>query len=234
MADKKPKAAMKLTGIAMAAAAAAAIPASARAATSDSQIWTNSALNVKVSEKWRLQEEITARFSDNRNGLYEIESNTLLGYRLNKVVTIWAGYTHDPQYSGGDFTVMEHRAREQVTFDGFAKLGPGKLTGRIRLEQRWRNRVDGTGWRVRPYFKYSFPIAGRTALNLSSEPFFNLNAMPFQKTSGLDRIRNLVTISTPLTKAFSGELGYVNQHGFVRGGPDTSDNIAYFGLALSL
>ena len=26
----------------------------------------------------------------------------------------------------------------------------------------------------------------------------------------------------------------MNQHGFVRGGPDTSDNIAYFGLGLSL
>jgi hypothetical protein len=26
----------------------------------------------------------------------------------------------------------------------------------------------------------------------------------------------------------------MNQHGFVSGGPDTSDNIAYFGLALAL
>jgi hypothetical protein len=26
----------------------------------------------------------------------------------------------------------------------------------------------------------------------------------------------------------------MNQHGFVRGAPDTSDNIAYFGLSLSL
>jgi hypothetical protein len=47
-------------------------------------------------------------------------------------------------------------------------------------------------------------------------------------------VRNLVTVSTPLTKTLSGELGYMNQHGFVRGGPDTSDNIAYFGLSLSL
>ena len=216
-------------GIAM-----AATPATAIAARSDSQIWTNGALNLKLSDKWRLQEEMTGRWSDNRNGLYEVESNTLLGYRLNKVVTVWAGYTHNPQYSGGDFTVMEHRAREQVTFDGFAKLGTGKFNGRIRMEERWRHNVDGTGWRFRPYLKYSLPIAGKTALNLSTEPFFNLNATPFQKQSGLDRIRNLVTVSTPLTKTISGELGYMNQHGFVRGGPDTSDNIAYVGLALSL
>jgi hypothetical protein len=203
-------------------------------AASDEQVWANGSVTVKLGERWRLQEELTGRFSDNRNGLYEVESNTLLGYRLNKVVTLWAGYTHDPQYSGGDFTVMEHRAREQVTFDGFAMLGKGKLNGRVRLEQRWRDGIDGTGWRLRPYLKYSLPIAGKTALNLSSEPFFNLNTTTFQRQSGLDRVRNLVTISTPLTGKLTGEAGYMNQHGFVRGGPDTSDNIAYFGMSLSL
>ena len=213
---------------------AAAVSQPAHAATSDSQLWTNGVLNVKLSDRWRLQEEMTARFSDKRDGLYEVESNTLLGYRLNKIVTVWAGYTHNPQYSGGDFTVMEHRAREQVTFDGFAKLGPGKLNGRLRLEQRWRQNIDGTGWRVRPYLKFSVPIARKTALNLSTEPFLDLNRTAFQKQSGLDRVRNLITLSTPLTKTISGEAGYMNQHGFVRGAPDTSDNVAYFGLAVSL
>jgi hypothetical protein len=203
-------------------------------AASDEQVWANGSVTVKLSDRWRLQEELTGRFSDKKDGLYEVESNTLLGYRLNKVVTLWAGYTHDPQYSGGDFTVMEHRAREQVTFDGFAKLGKGKLNGRVRLEQRWRDGIDGTGWRLRPYLKYSVPIAGKTALNVSTEPFFNLNTTTFQRQSGLDRVRNLATISTPLTGKLTGEAGYMNQHGFVRGGPDTSDNIAYFGMSLSL
>jgi hypothetical protein len=224
---------MKLKLIALALLTTAAIPAPALAA-SDSQLWTNASVTVKLSDKWRLSQEVTGRFSDNRNGLYEIESNTLLGYRLNKVVTVWAGYTHDPQYSGGDFTVMEHRAREQVTFDGFAMIGKGKLSGRVRTEQRWRDGVDGTGWRVRPYLKYSVPIAGKTAVNLSTEPFFNLNTNTFQRKSGLDRVRNLITISTPVSKTLTLEGGYMNQHGFVSGGPDTSDNIAYFNLALSL
>jgi hypothetical protein len=224
---------MKLNLITLALLTTAAISTPALAA-SDSQIWTNAAVSVKLSDKWRLSQELTGRFSDNRDGLYEIESNTLLGYRLNKVVTVWGGYTHDPQYSHGDFTVLEHRAREQVTFDGFAKLGKGKLSGRIRTEQRWRDGVDGTGWRVRPYLKYSLPIAGKTAVNLSTEPFFNLNTNSFQRKSGLDRVRNLITISTPVSKTLSLEGGYMNQHGFVSGGRDTSDNIAYFNLALSL
>jgi hypothetical protein len=225
---------MKRTLIALATlAAVAGMPAPALAA-SDAQLWANGAVNVKLSDKWRLSQELTARWSDNRNGLYEIESNTLLGYRLNKSVTLWAGYTHNPQYAGGDFTVMEHRAREQVTFDGFARIGQGKLNGRVRFEQRWREGVDGTGWRLRPYLKFSRPIAGKTALNLSAEPFFNLNTTSFQKRPGLDRVRNMLTVSTPLTSKLTGELGYVNQRGFVADGPDTTDHAAYVGLALSL
>ena len=214
-------------------AALAAVPANA-AAKSDSQLWTNANVTVKLSDHWRISQEGTVRFSDRRNGLYEVESNSLLGYRLNKIVTAWAGYTHNPQYAAGDFTVMEHRAREQVTFDGFALIGKSKLNGRIRLEQRWREHVDGTAWRMRPYLKYSLPIAGKTALNFSTEPFINLNTTPFQGRTGLDRMRNLISVSTPLSKQLTGEVGYMNQHGFVRNAPDTSDNIAYFGVNLSL
>jgi hypothetical protein len=225
---------MKRNSILIMSGLVASLSASPAAARSDSQIWTNFNATVKLGDRWRISEEGTVRFSDRRNGLYELESNTLLGYRLNKVVTLWGGYTHNPQYSGGDFTVMEHRAREQVTFDGIAMIGTGKLSARMRMEQRWREHVDGTGWRVRPYLKYSLPIAGKTALNLSSEPFLNLNTTPFQGRTGLDRVRNLITVSTPLSKTLSGEIGYLNQHGFVKNGPDTSDNVAYFGLALNL
>jgi hypothetical protein len=225
---------MKLNCLALLLAGSAFCFSMPAYAKSDEQLWTNASVTVKLSDHWRLSEESTVRFSDNRNGLYELEANTLLGYRLNKVVTAWAGYTHNPQYAAGDFVLMEHRAREQVTFDGFARLGAGKLNGRIRLEQRWREHADGTGWRMRPYLKYALPIAGKTALNLSSEPFFNLNTTPFQRKSGLDRMRNLISVSTPVTKTLTGEAGYMNQHGFVKGGPDTSDNIAYFGLSLSL
>ena len=205
-------------------------------ASSDSQIWTTEAVNLKLGGNWRAQEELVERFSDNRNGLYEIESNTLLGYKLSKSTTLWAGYTHDPQYSGGNFTVMEHRIREQVTFDNVVKLGAGKLSFRLRGEERWRRNVDGTGWRLRPYVKYTLPLAhgSKTNLVLSAEPFINLNTTPFQKQPGLDRIRSLIAINTPISKRLTAEIGYLNQHGFVRGGPDTSDHVASVSLSLSL
>jgi len=218
--------------------AAALLPAAFSApafAATDSQVWTTQVLNLKLGGDWRVQEEFVERFSDNRNGLYEIESNTLLGYKLGKAVTLWGGYTHNPQYSAGHFTVMEHRIREQVTFDNVVQLGSGKLSFRLRGEERWRTNIEGTGVRFRPYVKYSVPLGhSKTSLVLSSETFLNLNTTPFQKQSGLDRVRNLIAINTPLSKKLTAEIGYLNQHGFVRGGPDTSDHVASVSLSLSL
>ena len=223
-----------LTRAAGAAACLMAIAAATPAmAADDSQLWTNATAVVKLSDRWRASEDLTFRFSDNRNGLYEIESNTLVGYRISKVVTVWAGYTHDPQYLGGNFTVMEHRTREQVTFDNFATLGPGKLSGRLRFEQRWREGLGGTGWRLRPFVKYALPLhkGGRTAFVLSTEPFINLNRTGFQRTNGLDRARTFVGISTPLAKNLSADIGYLSQHAFVRNGPDTDDHVASISLS---
>lgn len=225
---------MKLRTITAGAALLALSVSSSAGAADDQQVWTTANATVKLTDQWRLQQELTARFSDNRNGLYEIESVTLIGYRLAKDVTLAAGYVHNPQYSEGDFTVMEHRAREQMTFDNVARIGRGKVSARVRLEERWREHLDGTGWRVRPYLKYSLPISGRTSLNLSTEPFFNLNRTAFQRANGLDRVRNLISISTPLGKTLTGEAGYMNQYGFVRHGEDTSDHAAYFAISLSI
>ena len=215
--------------------AVACTPAAAWA-KSDEQLWTTANATVKLADDWRLQQELTARFSDNRKGLYEIESVTVIGYRLAKDVTFAAGYVHNPQYSDGDFKVMEHRAREQVTFDNVAKLGTAKIGARIRVEQRWREHIDGTAWRARPYIKLSLPLAkgSKTSLTLSNETFINLNSTAFQAQDGLDRMRNLIAINTPLTKSLTLEAGYLNQHGFVRGGEDSSDHVASFSVSLSL
>lgn len=214
-------------------AIAAASPAMA---SDDSQLWASSAATVKLSDSWRLSQDATIRFSDNRNGLYEVELNTLLGFVVAKGVTVWAGYTHDPNYSAGDFTVMEHRAREQITFDKLAEIGGGKLSGRLRTEQRWREGVDGTGWRVRPFVKYSLPLhkGGKTAFVVSAEAFVNLNTNAFQRSSGLDRTRTFVGLSAPLSRAISAEAGYLNQHSFVPHGPDNDDHVASISINLSL
>lgn len=210
-----------------------AFPAHAR---QDPQLWTGASASVKLGDKWQLNQEVLARFSDNRNGLYEVEAVTLLGYKLNKKVTIAGGYVHSPQYTEGDFRVLERRARQQVTVDDVVRFAGGKLSARMRLEQRWRENVDEMAVRVRPYVKFSRPLreGSRTSLNVTSEGFVNLKTTSFQRTEGFDRMRNAVSLNTKLSPKLSLEAGYLNQYGFVRNGDDTIDHVATVNLGLSL
>jgi hypothetical protein len=131
--------------------------------------------------------------------------------------------------------VIEHRGRQQVTVDNFARLAGGTLNGRLRLEERWRDGVDGAGLRVRPYVKFTRPFTkGRkTALVLTHESFVNLDTTSFQATPGYERMRNLVGISTPLSKTFATEIGYLNQHRLVRGGEDMSNHVLSLAVSAS-
>lgn len=204
-------------------------------AESDFQQWLSVSAKADVDESLALQGEVVARLGDDRGGLYELEGTLLLGYRLTEQVTAWAGYVHNPTYSGGDFVAMEHRAREQITVDNFAKVGSASLSARLRFEQRWRERVDGTGWRMRPYLKAAIPLGGKSApvLNFTAEPFINLNTTAFQSSSGLDRLRSAVSLSIPVAKAVKLEAGYLNQHRFVRDGEDRGEHALTATLALS-
>lgn len=204
-------------------------------ARDDVQGWATAAATVNLGGDWRFSQEVTTRISDNQGRLYELEMNSLLGYRLSKTVTLWAGYTHDPNYSAGH-VAMEHRARQQVSFDNIAKIGRATLSARFRSEARWREGMDGTGWRLRPFVRLALPLGARTrtALVLSHESFINLNTTDFQATPGYDRMRNLIAISTPVAKNLAVEIGYLNQHGFVRHSEDTSDHVGSVTLNLSL
>ena len=225
---------MRPTLVLLSLIATLALPVAAHA-SEDEQLWTTASATVKLSDHWRLSQEIVARFSDDRQGLYEIESNTLVGYKLSKAVTVWAGYTHDPQYAGGDFTVMEHRGRQQVTFDNIAKIGRVSISARMRMEERWREGVDGTAWRLRPYVKLVMPFreGGKTALVLSHESFFDLNKTNFQRVQGEERMRNLIAITTPVAKNVNAEIGYLHQHGFRPDADDSNDNVASISLSFS-
>jgi hypothetical protein len=130
---------------------------------------------------------------------------------------------------------MEHRAREQVTFDNLARIGGCTLSGRLRLEHRWREGIDGTAWRFRPYIKYTLPFrAGhKTALVLSHESFVNLNSTGFQGVEGEERMRNAIAITTPVARHVNLEVGYLNQHSFVPHAPDNDDHAATVTLGLS-
>lgn len=206
--------------------------AAAAAASEDTQYWQTLSVTVALPDDFKVQNEAVFRTSEAR-GFYELENTFSVGRKLNKNVTVWLGYTFDPQYDHGDFVRREHRFRQQVNFDSFAKIGKVKLSGRLRMEERWREGQAGTGWRLRPQVKASVPVAGKVALSVSSEPFINLNNTVFQTTDGLDRVRNAIALSAPLGKKVTIEAGYLNQHTFRPNAADNSDHVLTLGLSAS-
>jgi hypothetical protein len=102
----------------------------------------------------------------------------------------------------------------------------------LRLEERWRQGISQTAWRLRPYVKFVLPIAnkGKTTLVATHESFIDLNKTSFQRLGGEERMRNFVGINTPLVKRVNLEAGYLLQHGFVPGQPDNNDHVVSLGL----
>lgn len=210
------------------ALAAAATPAFA----DDTQYWQTLQATVKLDDHWVVSNETVVRSSDAK-GLYEVENNLMVGYKVNKHITAYVGYTADPLYSHGTYTTMENRFRQQVSFDNVLQIGKAKISGRLRLEERWRDGFSGTAWRLRPYVKLSVPVHGKVALNLTHESFIDLNTNTFQKVAGEERMRNAISLNAPLGKHVALELGYLEQHGFIANAADTNDHVATLQLNLS-
>lgn len=215
------------------AGAAAIFSVSPAMAKDDTQYWGAVNVSKDLGDGFQISNETVFRGGDAK-GFYELENNLMVGYTLDKAkhFVVSVGYTHDPQYSHGDFTVLERRARQQVNFEKF-KLGNVTLSGRVRMEERWRDGVDGTGYRVRPYVKLALPIAkdSKTSVVLTNEAFINFNKTSFQKQTGWDRTRSFIGINTPLVPKVSIEAGYLLQHGYVRGGEDTNDHVLSVSLS---
>ncbi|MBV8916333.1 MAG: DUF2490 domain-containing protein [Acetobacteraceae bacterium] len=201
-------------------------------ASEDSQAWETLNVSVALPSHFKLSNETVVR-SGKARGFYELEDNLMLGYQADPHVTVWLGYTHDPQYLHGHFTIMERRFRQQVSLDNMVKLGAASLGGRLRFEERWREGLAGTAWRFRPAVNATMPLVVKTKLVLNHESFINFNTTAFQKQSGYERMRNWASVVVPVSKRVSLDGGYLNQHGFVRGGPDTSDNVLNLGLTAS-
>ncbi len=199
-------------------------PAQALAAEDDAQIWLRASASGTLSGPWQGSFETVLRFGDDADGLYEGEYGGSLGYQFREGATLYAGYLHVPTYSRRGVTRTENRFRQQLNLS-LGKLGGGQLNGRFRIEQRLVSTGNDLGFRLRPGLLWSLPLRddGKTALVLSHESFINLNGTDWGQRSGYERMRNLVAISTPVTKRISAEIGYLNQYGFR--GRDTQDHV---------
>lgn len=193
--------------VAIGAVLLAALPSIAHA--DDGQVWITATARGPVAGRVELGVEAIERFGrDGEAGLYESENIAMLGYRFDHA-TLAAGYVRDIVYRGGS-AAIEQRVRQDLTFDRIAAIGPVKIGARMRVEERWRDGLGGTGVRLRPFVRLTLPITAGLRLLASHESFVNLGGGAGQR-GGYDRARDFLGFGIPLTKRLGVELGYLNQ-----------------------
>lgn len=198
------------------------VPLAAQAQSEDAQLWTQTNVNIGISEDTRITLEGIARWSDRQDGLFHTELGGIVSHKLSKHVEIGVGYRHVAGH-GGNTADDEDRLRQHVV------LTFGRVTGRFRIDERFHPDGDEIGIRIRPLLRYNHPVAKNVSLFVSHESFFMANTTEWGQRAGYDRMRNIVGITVPVVKDVSADIGYLNQYRFARDG-----NRAQMDHALSL
>lgn len=216
-----------------AAVAAALVCAPAHAQDEDAQIWTATSADFALGGDFTLATQFVARFSDEADGVSELQLSGDLEWETSGGVTLSGGYSYVPRYNQGNQITREHRTRQSVSVGLGSVLG-GDIEGRVRLEQRWRNDGDDMLLRLRGRLTWTRPVGpSGLAVRLQHESFAHLNETDWAGNARFDRVRNSAMLRRKFGERVTGEIGYLNQWSFVAAGPDDVIHAANVGLSFS-
>lgn len=193
----------------------------------DAQLWMRADATVELRRTLDLKLETNQRLSDDRGGLYESQYLVALAVELSDGVTLTGGVNRVVELRDGSVANTEWRPRQQISFP-ITDIGKGKLTGQLRLEQRFRTDDDKVGHRFRPEITYALPLRENLELRLAHESYINLNSAEFQ-VAGHERMRNSASLIVDLSKHLKVQIGYINQYRF-----NESPDLVEHGLSTGL
>ena len=136
-----------------------------------------------------------------------------VGRSLGERSSLWIGYAYTANLPDIGEKFIEHRIWEQYLWSGPA--GPGTLSLRSRVEQRFFPGSRNTAWRVRQQARLARPPAAHPSLSLIlwDEVLAHLNSTSHSR-QGLDQNRFFGGLARSVNPHVRVEAGYMNQ--FVR------------------
>ncbi len=206
----------------------AATPAAAQ--DEDFNIWAGQFVFVDLDEEgeWYVRGEAQERFTNDADRLGQLLLRSFVGYRINDKVNVGGGYAYILTDPVGPVEINEHRIYQELNVTLLDNGQGFKVTSRNRLEQRFFEESDQTGWRYRNQVQLRAPISENNSLVLYTEPFIGLNDSQFNN-GGLAVWRNFAGVSFPVAEGISFTPGYLNQYVF-RDGEDAMQHIANVGI----
>lgn len=204
----------------------------AHAQVEDEQLWMTLSAETALSDSLSLELETNQRVGRADGGLFESQYVAKVGVDIGAGFTLTGGMNRVVALEGGRVDNTEWRPRQELGLPDLA-LGRGALTGRIRVEQRFRSDGEDIGHRVRPEISYTLPLSDKIDLELGHESYFNLNTTDFGQRAGHERMRNFAAIGFPLIHKVDAAIGYLNQYRFNRDAPDRMEHALTLGLSAS-
>ncbi|MEO0398349.1 MAG: DUF2490 domain-containing protein [Pseudomonadota bacterium] len=169
-----------------------------------------------------------ARYRDDASELGVSIIRPGVGWRVNKGLSLWAGYARVISRDNQTALSKENRIWQQATYP-IATLYGGRLTGRTRLEQRLLNTGDDTGWRARQFVRYGRSFQGTDFSFIAwNELFIALNDTDWGAEAGYNQNRTFIGAGWQPSPSLRLEAGYLLNHINLQGSPDaTNNNIAF-------
>lgn len=203
----------------------AAFAAPARASDDDFQAWQQIIAKTELPHGMTGTLEVQPRFTDDASRLGQLLIRPSIGFKILDKTTLSLGYAYVRTSPENRALTHENRLWQQLAFPIASRDGLFSLTGRTRMEQRFRNDGDEMGWRLRQQVRIAIPLAKSGWQGIAwTEGFFNLNDTDWGARSGIDRWRNFAGLGIPLRDGVVLEPGYLNQY-VNRTGGDQVDHI---------
>jgi hypothetical protein len=178
--------------------------------------------------------DIQGRFYEDSGGYGQSLVRPAVGWAFAAKVVGHFGYAWVRTSGRSGRSIDEHRLWQQLLLKEFLSV-PG-LQSRTRLEQRLFENLDDASWRLRQFFKWTWPVPGidRLALAGYEEVFFHLNDVDGGPQAGFDQNRAFVGPQWTFDDRgrIKAELGYLNQLIHRRRGRDVMEHLVSANLFL--
>lgn len=174
-------------------------PATALAADDNFQLWLSPSVTFDLDDDTSAEIETSLRFRSAEDGPDVYFVRMWLYQDLNDHITVGGAVDRRVNNGGAD----ETRLSQQLV----AKSGV--LRARVRLEQRFVDDADQTGWRIRPRLGVNVPLGAdkRWTFVADAEPFFTLRPTSNGGQKGMTTFRTRVGVNYDLTEHL--ELGAI-------------------------
>ena len=164
------------------------------------------------NSRWHYWFDAQARYFDLGSGVNQWLVRPGIGYELGDNIKAWVGYARFRTRNAVGNVADENRYWQQVDWSAGHWIG-GRVSMRVRLEQRYISTGDDTGLVLRFMTKYARPIgdSGTTNLIVGIEPFFALRDTDWGGESGFGQNRVFVGVGKRVSDRITVEAGYMNQ-----------------------